>query len=495
MIDVISVENMRKSDAYTIEHTTPSLELMKKAGIGIYNSYNWHGKTLIVCGSGNNAGDGYVLADQLIQNNQDTTLFLVKNKFSSDSEYYFNELDKKALKVKFYGDELDFNSFDTIVDCIFGTGFKGDVVSPIKEIIENINNSKAYKISVDINSGLNGDSGLANIAVKSDLTIAIGNAKTGFYLNSGKDYVGDIKIIDIGIKPIDPTYSLYEKDDLNKLFKKRLNISNKGTYVYIGLIGGSLPYSGAIRLANLANASMNAGSGVTMLGVPKFLSPLIIPHILESTIYPLSDDGEYFVFKEEEFKGLMNKTKAIAIGMGIGNTKETKKAIEYLIKNYDKKLIIDADGLNALSELDSNILKESKAKIILTPHLKEFQRLSGYSLDEIKNNSINLAQEYAKNNNIILLLKGPTTIITDGNKINLVNRGCPGMATAGSGDVLSGIISAVVAQNDDLLYAVTGAAWINGRAGELAEEKYSAVSMLASNTVEFIKDAILEILK
>ena len=493
MIDVISVENMRKSDAYTIEHKTPSLELMRRAGEGIYNSYSFHGRVLIVAGSGNNAGDGYVLAD-LIKDKCDVTLFLVKNKFSSDGEYYFNLLDKNAINVKFYGDLVDFNSFDIIVDCIFGTGFKGEVKSPYKEVIENINKSNAYKISVDINSGLNGDTGLANIAVKSDLTIAIGTAKTGFYLNSGKDYIKNIKVIDIGIDILDKPYNLFEVSDFKALFKERLNNSNKGTYGYIGLIGGSLPYSGAIRLANMANASMRAGSGVTMLGVPKVLASLIIPNILESTIYPLSDDGEFFIFKEEEFKGLMNKVKVIAFGMGIGNTKETKKAVEYLLKNYDKKLIIDADGLNALSELDKDLLKNSKAKIILTPHLKEFSRLSGYSVDEIKNDSINLAMNYAKENNIILLLKGPTTIITDGNTVNLVNRGCPGMATAGSGDVLSGIIASVVAQNDDLLFATTGAAWINGRAGELGEERSSAISMIASDTANNVKDAVLEIL-
>ena len=140
-----------------------------------HNSYSFHGRVLIVAGSGNNAGDGYVLAD-LIKDKCDVTLFLVKNKFSSDGEYYFNLLDKNAINVKFYGDLVDFNSFDIIVDCIFGTGFKGEVKSPYKEVIENINKSNAYKVSVDINSGLNGDTGLANIAVKSDLTIAIGTA-------------------------------------------------------------------------------------------------------------------------------------------------------------------------------------------------------------------------------------------------------------------------------------------------------------------------------
>ncbi len=492
MIKIISCSNIRKSDENQILKGTPSKELMKNAGYEIFKAFNWYGKILIVCGSGNNAGDGYVLANYLLNNNIAPSIYIIKNKFSEDGKYYFDLIKDKVSIV----DNPDYNSFDIIVDCIFGTGFKGDVLSPYKEVINNINNSKAYKISVDINSGLNGDNGLATLAIKSDLTLAIEAPKTGFYLNDGKDYISNIKTLNIGINELINPYYLIEESDLIELFKERKNNSNKGEYGYIGLIGGSIPYSGAIRLANMANSAMRAGAGVCMLAIPKCLSNIIIPNILESTVYPLTDDGLYIKFNEEEISNLIKRVKTIAFGMGIGNNLDTVKILEYLLNNYDKTLIIDADGLNALSKIDKDIIKNTKAKLILTPHLKEFERLSGYSIEEIKNDSINLTLNYAKNNNATVLLKGPSTIITDGEKVYIVNKGTSGMATAGSGDVLSGILAAISASNsNNLLLATAGAAYINGRAGELACAKNSDVTMVASDTANNIKYAIEEIIK
>ena len=494
MIKIISCENMRKSDENTIKEGTPSKELMRNAGYQIFKSFNWYGNILIVCGSGNNAGDGYVLAKYLLEKNIVPTFYLIKDKFSEDGKYYFDFIKDKANII--ISDKIDFNSFDIIVDCIFGTGFKGEVKSPYKEVIDEINNSKAYKISVDINSGLNGDSGIAYTAIKSDVTFAIEAPKTGFYLNDGKDYIKDIKTLNIGINNLINPYYLIESDDLKDLFKERKNNSNKGNFGYIGLIGGSIPYSGAIRLAYMANSAMRVGAGVCMVATPKALANIIIPYILESTVYPLSDDGLYIKFNEEEIKGLISKVKSISFGMGIGNTEDTKLILEYILKNYDKTLVIDADGLNALAKLDKDILLNSKAKIILTPHLKEFERISGYSIDEIKNDPINLSLKYAKDNNVILLLKGPSTIITDGDTVYIVDRGVSGMATAGSGDVLSVILAAITASNsDNLLLSTAGAAYINGRAGELASDKNSNITMIASDTANNIKEAIEEIKK
>ena len=496
MIKIISNENMRKSDENTILNDTPSKVLMKNAGHEIFKAFNWYGNILIVCGSGNNAGDGYVLANYLLENNIIPTIYVIKDKYSNDGKYYFDLIKDKANVIINDLSKISFNSYDIIVDCIFGTGFKGDVLSPYKEIINEINNSKAYKISVDINSGLNGDNGQASLAIKSDVTFAIEVPKTGFYLNDGKDYINNIKTLKIGINDLINPYYLIEGNDLLELFKERKNNSNKGSYGYIGLIGGSIPYSGAIRLAEMANSAMRAGAGVCMIATPKSLANIIIPNILESTIYPLSDDGSYIKFNKEEISSFIKKVKSIAFGMGIGNTEDTKLILEYILKNYDKTLIIDADGLNALSKLDKNFLLNSKAKIILTPHLKEFERLSGYSIDEIKNDPVNLSLKYAKDNNVILLLKGPSTIITDGNLVYVVNKGVSGMATAGSGDVLSGIIAAIVASNpDNLLLSTAGAAYINGRAGELASIKNSNITMVASDTANNIKNAVEEIIK
>ncbi len=489
MIEVLSKENMKISDKIKCDEVT-SKKLMYDAGLSIYNSFKWYGKVLIICGSGNNAGDGYVLAGLLQKNNIDVTLFLTTDKYSNAAKYYFDMLnDIKIIR------EIDSLDYDIIVDAIFGIGFKGDLDNYYSDIITKVNNSNAFKIAIDINSGLDSNTGLTKLAFKSDLTLAIGKYKLGHFLNMAKDYIKDKKVLDININAKDTPYYLIEKEDIKNILKDRLNYSNKGNFGYIALIGGSINYSGAIRLANMASAAMKSGAGVTKLCVPKSLGNLIIPNILESTLYPLSDKDGNIIFNEDEIKGLLS-SKVIVFGMGIGSTNEVKKTLEYLLVNYDKVLVIDADGLNQLAFMERSILKNTKAKIILTPHLKEFSRLTGLSIDEINNDAINLAIKFAKDNNLILLLKGTTTIVTDGDTVYLVDKGAPGMATAGSGDVLSGIIGGILPSNlDNLLLATAGASYINGYAGEIADRLNGSISMVASDTVNAIKDAILDIKK
>ena len=496
MINVVSVENMRKSDEWTIKNLTSSKELMKRAGEAVFEKVKWQAPVAIVCGTGNNAGDGFVLAKKLADIGVECKVFLLEEKFSTDGKFYFDKCADKKINIEVIDKNTNFEKFKTIVDCIFGTGFKGEVKGLPKDVINKINNSKAVIISVDINSGLNGDTGLCDICVKSDLTISIGSFKTGHFLNMAKDVMKSKTNADIGIKLISEPYYLIEKKDLESIFYKRKNFSNKSTYGYVALIGGTEKYSGAIKLANLANSAMRAGAGVVKLAVPKCISQAVMPYLLESTMFPLKSNNGEIVFVESEFVELINGVKTIAIGMGIGISVEVEKILNFLFSKFSGTLVIDADALTVLAKMNNDLLKKAKCKVILTPHIKEFSRLTGKSVDEIYKNQIELAKQYAKENNCILLLKGTTTIVTNGEKIYLVDKGSAGMATAGSGDVLSGIISAVCAYNqDNLLLAVAGAAFVNGLAGELAENENGAISMVASDTANMIKNAINEIIK
>ena len=495
MIKVLSVENMRKSDAYTIENYISSKELMYKAGVGVFKSVKWKGSVAVVCGSGNNAGDGYVIASLLHENNIPCTIFLIKEKFSEDGKFYFDKCVEARIKVEICSEETTFENYDMIVDCMLGTGFRGDVRGLAGMIIHEINKSSAYVVSVDINSGLNGDSGMSSLCVESDLTVSIGDYKLGHFLNMAKDVIKNKVNCDIGIKPVDEPYYLIEKNDLKEIFKERKNYSNKGSYGYIALIGGCKKYSGAIRLAYMANAAMRSGAGVVKVGLPDSISSDVTSHILESTLYPLKDKNGEIEFDEKEIDGLIKGVKLVAFGMGVGLSDETYKVLKYILENYDGKLVVDADGLTMLSKMDENIFEKTKCKLILTPHIKEFSRLTGLTIDEVLENPLKIAMNYAREKGVILLLKGPSTIITNGGKAYITDRGCVGMATAGSGDVLSGIISAVCAYNDDLLLSTAGAAYINGRAGELAQKKINSISMIASDTVNNIAEAISEIIK
>jgi len=280
---------------------------------------------------------------------------------------------------------------------------------------------------------------------------------------------------------------LLKEEQVKKCFKKRDKDSNKGDFGYVALVGGSLEYSGAIRLAAMANCSARSGAGVVTVAVPKSLAFLIAENVLECTVFPLSDDS----FFEDEMEKLCQRYKTIAIGMGIGLSDIAKQRVEYLVKNYEGTLIVDADGLNILARMDNDDIKKCKAKLILTPHLKEFSRLTGLSIEEIKGGEIHLAKDFAKEYSCIVLLKGSTTIVSDGDLVYLVDKGCPGMATAGSGDVLSGCIAAITAYNqDDLILATAASAYICGLAGEIAQEEHSDITMIASDTAKAIENVI-----
>ena len=497
MKEILSVENMRKSDEATITGGVLSRDLMYRAALGIYNSLPLDKfsfpKILIVCGTGNNAGDGYALAEILSKNGHRVELLIAQSRFSLDGQYYFDICRQIGIKHSFYNGKLP--SADLIVDCIFGTGFHGEPTKIYKELIEKINNSGAYVVSADINSGLNGDSGLGACSVKSDLTVSIGSYKPGHFLGMAKDKIGALINCDIGILPKESPYYLFEKDDAKELIDKRERYSHKGTYGYITLIGGSYEYSGAIKLANISSASMRTGSGVVRLATPKSIGNAVMPYLLESTLFPLSEVDGSIKFDKDEIDGALKGVKAVGIGMGMGQRGDNEKIIQYVLENYSLPVLLDADALNTLSKMDKEILKRTECKVVLTPHLKEFERLSGVSVGEVENNPIKYAKEYAKENRAVVLLKGTATVVTDGESVRIIDKGAAGMATAGSGDVLSGIITSLLGQHTEKVFEMTClGAYINGYAGELAEEKIGAVSMVSSDTSNEIKEAIKQIL-
>lgn len=497
MKEILSVYNMRMSDEATINDGVPSLELMYRAAMGIYDSIPFEKfsspDVLIVCGAGNNAGDGYALALILKENGHLVKLLLLEERFSPDGEYYFNKCKENKISYSFYNKDTEILA-DIVVDCLFGTGFRGEPRDNYKEVIEKINISRSYVISADINSGLNGDNGIGTSVIKSDLTVSIGSYKSGHFLNMAKDKIGALTNVDIGILPIDKPYYLYENEDAKNALPKRENHTHKGTYGYIALIGGSYEYSGAIKLASVASSAMRAGAGVVKIATPKSVADAVLPYIIESTLFPLSDKKGKIKFKKQEIEKCLGGVKAVGIGMGLHQDGDNEKLIKFVLENYSIPVLLDADALNTLAKMDKEILKKNKCKVVLTPHLKEFERLTGKTIKEISENPIEYAKAYAKENGVTLLLKGTSTIVTDGEEVRIITSGCPGMATAGSGDVLSGIITALLGQKPDNVFEMTClGAYINGKAGEIAEGKMGAVSMTSHDTALSVAEAIKSI--
>lgn len=490
MITAVSCSTMRESDLSTISNGVPARELMFRAGKAVVKCYNDYGKTAIVCGTGNNAGDGYVIALLLKRKGIDVRLFLLEKKYSPDGEHYYNQCVAEGIRTSVYACET-LNEYDTIIDCIFGTGYRGEPNGIYKKAIETINESNAFVISVDINSGLNGDCGQGDVYVKSSLTVCIGAFKTGHFLGKAKDAAKKIINVDIGIRIIGKSYGVVEPSDFQEIFKERKRDSHKGVFGTTSIIGGCKSYPGAVKLALLGKAALRAGCGVTRIIIPDSIYNAVSVAVREETIcvLPSNIDGN-MKFDKEILDNAMNDSRVMAIGIGWGRGENNRTVLEYVIKNYTGKLIIDADGLNVLSE-NVAVLKEKKCEIVLTPHVKEMSRLCGKSVNEILSAPIATAEEFSLLYGVTVALKGVTTIVTDGKNTLLSDTGSAGMATAGSGDVLTGIMTGILAiSNDALLKSVAAATYINGISGQLAADKNTDIGMISGDTIDMIPEAI-----
>lgn len=495
MQKVVDVKTMRESDAETIRLGTPGRELMWRAAKGVFESYPWRGRTAIVCGSGNNAGDGFALALLLTDTKIECTVFLLSDAFSPDGAYYYGKCKEKGVKICAFAEKENFHAYTEIVDCIFGTGFHGTARGLAADAIKAINESEKTVISVDINSGLNGENGLSELCVHSDLTVSIGFYKYGHFLGQAKDVMKQRVNIDIGIGLHGTCRYLAEAGDFQDSLKPRLQNSHKGAYGYVSILGGCMEYSGAVKLANLSCAALRAGCGVAQLIVPQSLAASVSPYLLESTLALLPDKDGHMRFDPAALDRVLARQKALAIGMGWGTSPENQPILAHILQNYDIPLVIDADGLNTLANTDLNLLKQTKCRVLLTPHMKEMERLSGASIGEIANDPIGIAERFATEYGVTLLLKGPTTVVTDGKTTYLVDRGCAGMATAGSGDVLSGILVGLLGYAECTPLTAACGAYIAGRAGELAQDDLNPISMTASDTVAHIAMAISEMIE
>ena len=480
MLDVVSNEIMRASDRYTIDKLGVSgMELMKRAATYIMHEVEMYDKIAIIAGKGNNGGDGICLAMLLIENGVYPDLYMFSRETHGESRYYYDMISGYD-RIHIIDGTEDYSSYDVIVDCIFGTGLDREVGGIYATTIANINNSDTYVVCTDIPSGINGDSGaVMNTAVKADETLSIGTRKLGHYLRDAKDYVGVVKNGDIGISLVTKPYHLVEEKDI--VLSRRMENSHKGTFGQISILGGSTRYLGAPKLATLGSNALMSGAGLVRLCIPREYVEVFACNILECTLYPLTSIDGMICYNESELLGLLSSS-AIAIGVGIGDSAHNIDIVRYFVTHYTGKLLIDADGLNALSH-DVSMLREHKADIVITPHVKEMSRLTGQSVDYILSHPLDVACEFANKYSVTVLLKGTSTIVTDGTDVYIVDRGSSCMAKGGSGDVLSGVIAGLLGNKElSTLEATYYGAYIAGMAGELSSAEYGTYGALASDT-------------
>ncbi len=488
MLGILSPISMSNYDKATIDNGVSQFELMKRAALSVINHIPAFVKTIgIYVGSGNNGGDGIAIAYLLQDTDYKIDLILLSSLRTEAGDYYFEKINKN--KINIINLEKAKNSYDCIIDCIFGNGLSRDVEGIFNSAIQHINKAKSYKISVDIPSGLSGLSGLIlNNAVIADKTIAIQSLKFGHVLQDSKDVIGTVSIEDIGIQVEDYDAFLVEERDVLTLFNKRKNNTSKNDYGRVTVIGGSKNFIGAPRLAEMGVSALRTGAGLATLAIPKTHFNILSNSAIDSTIFPLADDNGDIIFNEKEASKLIHISDVIAFGMGIGKSQEIEKLLLYILENFNGSIVIDADGIDVYKKiLSMNV--EIKPKVVLTPHLKEFSRLTNLDVEEIKSNPVLAVKDFAKSNNVIVLLKGPGTIISDGTRVFVSNEGTPAQAKGGNGDVLSGVIAATLVNTDDVLSSVAYSSFLVGLAAKIKSEELTEFSLLASdipNAIKFI---------
>lgn len=506
---------MREIDRVTIEKFgIPGVVLMENAGNAVVDEIkNLDRKVesvLILCGTGNNGGDGFVIARHLHNADIKIRMFIVgqPKDISGDAELNLQILRKLDIQIDNVNDQGGLMKLeklipvhDVVVDAIFGTGLVNEVQGIQAGVIDVVNRLSQFTVSVDIPSGVNGDTGkIMGSAVRAHKTVTFALPKVGNILYPGADYNGELVIRQIGlpnraISEVAPKHHIVTKERILKLLPERPRNSHKGTYGKANVIAGSSGMTGAAILT--CKAALRSGLGLLKLYIPESLNLLITTSVPEVVTIPLNEmrRGVININQITKIIDEASEVDVVAIGPGCGTSSEMSELVRQMIDAVECPLVIDADGLNVLAK-NVSWLNNKKSEIILTPHPGEMARLTGLSIDEVTDNPIDVARDFAAEYGVLMVLKGSRTIIATPQGEVFVNiTGNSGMATAGSGDVLTGIITGFIAQGMTPREAVILSVYIHGRAGDIMAGRKGEFGLLAGDIVSGLTHTLIELVK
>lgn len=441
-------------------------------------------RAVIFAGGGNNGSDALSLALRLIAKGDAVTVYLTGTRRNSFAQKRIDELKNMNADVRELSPvcQIDLKAGDLVVDGMLGIGCDREVTGLLADVIDTINAADCRTVAVDIPTGLNADTGrVMGAAVVADVTVTFIALKLGLLLADGRNYTGKVIVREIGTELSEPRVGIVEGADI--ALPKRKPVSNKGTYGNVSIIAGSPTMIGASLLAHQsAIAALRSGAGYAVLCVPESLKTVYQNRVKEELLRFMPDDEGRLLFDRAVLDEIMSKARAIVIGMGMGNNAEIIKIIAYLAANFDRALVVDGDGLNALAA-QPRAVTGHKCKLILTPHVREFERLEQGVFGETNSApDTERARILAKELNAVIAMKSATTVITDGNTVRLNTTGSPSMAKAGSGDVLGGMTGAFAATSDPLT-AMLRACYEFGKAGERATSDRGETSVIASDII------------
>ena len=496
---ILSSQQIAKADKATIKNCgINSIDLMETAAT---SCFQWlHNKLQganiqiqVFCGIGNNGGDGLVIARLLHQHNYKVNCFIVNFSDKRSQEFIVNydrlkEIGLKPIDINNENDFPKISDNDIIVDAIFGNGLARNPEGFTKKLIQYLNHKKVFTLALDIPSGLFGDKSVtdASAVLKANHTLTFQTPKLAFLLPENKDFVNTWEVIDIGLdqhymESLKPKTHFTAKSDIIPLYNPRNKWDHKGTYGHALIIGGSYGKMGTVTLAS--KAALKIGSGLVSAYIPKCgysILQISVPEVMVEV--DTDDELTYFNFK--------TIPTVIGIGPGMGTSEKTAKGFENFIKENKLPLVIDADGLNLLSK-NQLLLNYLPKNTILTPHPKELERLIGTWKNDYE--KLEKGSEFSKKYTVILVIKGAYTVIINGDSMYFNSTGNQALATGGSGDVLTGIITGLIAQGYEPKIAAILGVYLHGKTADIALPKTGYETFTATTIFEYLAAAILEV--
>lgn len=496
---IVTCTQMKEMESNSIKNGISSLRMMENAGSAaaryIRETVKISGKRCtVICGHGNNGGDGFVVARKLLEQGAKVTAIMISGspKTAEASEMLDRLSARQGAHILSYEKNPEcltsMDSSDIIIDAVYGTGFHGTIRDDAaNKAIDSVNSSGAKVFALDMPSGSNADTGeVSGKSVKADVTIAFAAPKIGQFLFPAANYCG--KVVYVGIGLPESAYSVHGEQltlidgkFVSSKIPKRAKNSNKGDFGKVLCVCGSLGMAGAACMC--ATAALRCGAGLVTVMVPKSIYVPVASKLNECMVYPLEEtsQGSISHCAIDKIKEAAQSASALVIGCGLSRNEETSLLVRELISDIKCPVILDADGINAF-EGHIDLLRTSSSKLILTPHPGEMSRLCGKSISDIQSSRLDTAREFAKSNGVVVMLKGANTIVASPDGKSYVNpTGNPGMSKGGSGDILAGITASFAAQGMPADSAACCGAYIHGLAGDRTAFKLSQYGMIPTD--------------
>jgi hydroxyethylthiazole kinase-like uncharacterized protein yjeF len=502
-VKIFSKEQIYEADRLTVEkQKITSADLMERAGVQIFNWIHLRMQGAqapihVFCGIGNNGGDGLVLSRHLITHGYNVITYVVNCSDKRSKDFLINyDRIKNVTKdwpilLSCKEEFPEIGQDDIIVDAVFGIGLNRQADGWVKTLFQHFRASKAFTLSIDMPSGLYPDKVPEdeNGVVWADFTLSFQTPKFIFFLPETAKFSIQWEILDIGLDPeylmtTETEIELIGKNEVLPIYKPRNKFDHKGTFGHSLIIGGSYGKIGSVLLSS--RAVLNIGAGLVTVFIPKCGYCVLQTALPEAMV--ITDDNEETI---TNIKFDLAPT-VVGIGVGVGTNSKTVSAFEVFLKSNKSPLVIDADGLNILAKKKS-LIKLLPKESVLTPHPKELERLIGKWKDDFE--KLKKTKAFSKKYDVIIVIKGANTITVFDDKLYINTTGNPGLATAGSGDVLTGVITGLISQGYEPFLAAVFGVYLHGRSADIAIEKYGYQSLLASNVIDYLKDAFIDLFK